>query len=68
MKATTTHQVLKNPMRRLVLLTGLAALMSPLTGCGGMDRRDDRRDHRDDRRDMRQDERDTRQDLRRGKY
>jgi len=53
-------------MPRLALLAGLAVMMSPLTGCGGMERRDDRRDHRDDRRDTRQDERDARQDARRG--
>ena len=52
-------------MLRLALLAGLAAAMSPLTSCGGMDRRDDRRDYRDDRRDVRQDDRDSRQDARR---
>ena len=53
-------------MLRLALFAGLVALLSPLTSCGGMERRDDRRDHRDDRRDVRQDERDARQDARRG--
>lgn len=53
-------------MLRLALFAGLAVMMSPLSGCGGLDRRDDRRDYRDDRRDTRQDDRDTRQDVRRG--
>lgn len=66
MNTTTTLPGSKNPMLRLALFAGLAAMMSLLTGCGGMERRDDRRDHRDDRRDVRQDDRDARQDARRG--
>jgi hypothetical protein len=66
MNATTANPTGKNPMLRLALFAGLVALLSPLTSCGGMERRDDRRDHRDDRRDVRQDERDNRQDARRG--
>jgi len=54
------------PLLRIALYAGIAVLMSPLTGCGGVERRDDRRDHRDDRRDTRQDNRDARQDARRG--
>ncbi|MES2920095.1 MAG: hypothetical protein V4819_01015 [Verrucomicrobiota bacterium] len=65
MKTNTTHPRSKNPVLRLAFVAGLAAMMSPLTSCGGMDRRDDRRDNRDDRRDVRQDTRDTRQDARR---
>jgi hypothetical protein len=68
MNTTTPNQTSTNPMLRLALVAGLAVLMSPLTGCGGMERRDDRRDNRDDRRDTRQDQRDTRQDARRGTY
>jgi hypothetical protein len=68
MKTTTTHSASKNPMLRLALVAGLAVTMSPLTSCGGMDRRDDRRDYRDDRRDTRQDTRDDRQDARRSNY
>jgi len=68
MKTTTTSPASKNPLPRLALIAGLVAVMSPLTSCGGMDRRDDRRDHRDDRRDTRQDTRDARQDARRGTY
>jgi len=65
MKTTTNHPASKNPLLRLALVAGLAAMMSPLTSCGGMERRDDRRDNRDDRRDTRQDTRDARQDARR---
>ncbi len=63
MKTTTTQPA----VLRLALLAGLAAMISPLTSCGGMERRDEHRDHRDDRRDTRQDTRDTRQDMRHGK-
>jgi hypothetical protein len=53
------------PLIRFALLSALVVGIIPLTGCGGVDRRDDRRDYRDDRRDTRQDVRDTRQDVRR---
>jgi len=66
MNTTTTPKASKNPLPRLALCAGLAVLMSPLVGCGGMERRDDRRDHRDDRRDTRQNNRDARQDARHG--
>lgn len=66
MNTTTPPQASKNPMPRLTLFAGLAVLMSLLAGCGGMERRDDRRDHRDDRRDNRQNARDARQDARHG--
>lgn len=66
MNTTTTRPALKKSLLRLALLAGLAVTMSPLASCGGMERRDDRRDHRDDRRDTRQDNRDTRQDSRHG--
>ena len=65
MKTTPTTPASKNPLPRLVLIAGLAALISPLTSCGGMERREGHRDNRDDRRDTRQDTRDTRQDTRR---
>ena len=53
-------------MLRVALFIALAGVMSPLfTGCGGVDRRGDRRDYRDDRRDYRQEGRDVRQDARR---
>ena len=52
-------------MLRLAFCATLALLSTGLTGCGGVDRRDDRRDYRDDRRDYRQEGRDVRQDARR---
>ena len=58
-----SHQTL-----RFAIFSALALMMSGLAGCGGVDRRDDRRDYRDDRRDVRQDTRDVRQDVRRGTY
>ena len=44
-------------MLRLALCAILALVTSGLTGCGGIDRRDDRRDYRQEGRDVRQDAR-----------
>jgi hypothetical protein len=68
MKTTTNQQPRNMQTLRFALFSALALMMSGLAGCGGVDRRDDRRDYRDDRRDVRQDTRDVRQDVRRGNY
>ena len=64
MNTNTNQQPRNHQTLRFAIFSALALTMSGLAGCGGVDRRDDRRDYRGERRDVRQDTRDTRQDVR----
>jgi hypothetical protein len=68
MNTTMNQQPRNHQTLRFVTFSVLALMMSGLAGCGGVERRDDRRDYRGERRDVRQDTRDVRQDVRRGSY